>query len=86
MSEEQKTAWDILSGILDCDEPDLTLHDLELIRLYASNGLDIHISEPCALLIQYLGESFTRRWREGEIPGTRDWHALEEATKAIPLR
>jgi hypothetical protein len=85
MSEQEKTAWDILDGIFGCDDRDATLNDLEQIRLYASNGLDIHISEKCALLIQYLGESFTRRFEVGEIPSEREWHALKAACKAIPL-
>ena len=85
MSEQDRTAWDILEGILGCDATDAVLNDLEQISLYAWNGLDLHISEKCALLIQYLGESMTRRLNEGDIPDQREWHALKEACEAIPL-
>jgi hypothetical protein len=85
MSEHDRTAWDILDGILECDDRDAVLNDLEQISLYASNGLDLHISDECARLIQYLGESITRRIKLGEIPDQREWHALEEACKALSL-
>jgi hypothetical protein len=85
MSEQDRTAWDILGGILECDDRDSILNDLEQISQYAWNGLDLPISEKCALLIQYLGESFTRRLDAGEIPDQREWHALEKACKAISL-
>jgi hypothetical protein len=85
MSEQDKTAWDILEGILECDDRDAILNDLEQISQYAWNGPDLLISDECALLIQYIGESFTRRLNAGEIPDQREWHTLEKACKAIPL-